>query len=107
MDGRRPVHDTGSRRARARRLGGALLVAVALVACAVAWNDYRVRRDAGERYVLTLADSHARELRQAFASLARGMTGMAPTCACTSASRRSRRRRAPPGRARRDGGHRR
>ena len=35
MDGRRPVHDTGSRRARARRLGGALLVAVALVACAV------------------------------------------------------------------------
>ena len=76
MDGRRPVHDTGSRRARALRLGGALLVAVALVACAVAWNDYRVRRDAGERYVLTLADSHARELRHAFASLARGMTGM-------------------------------
>ncbi|PJJ96725.1 hypothetical protein CO641_12775 [Lysobacteraceae bacterium NML91-0213] len=65
------------RHRRALRVGAAILACVAVLAVAVGWNDYRVRRAAGERYVLALADSHAREIAYAFDGLARGMRGVA------------------------------
>ncbi|QCO68572.2 EAL domain-containing protein [Luteimonas yindakuii] len=69
------------RHRRALRVGATILTCVAVVAAAVGWNDYRVRRAAGERYVLALADGHAREIGLAFDSLARGMRSVSSSVA--------------------------
>src|SRR5690606_33933737 len=65
-----------ARQRRARRVGGGLFLCVVLAAMAVAWNDLRVRREAGERYVQALADSHARQLAQEIDSIELAFRGV-------------------------------
>src|SRR5690606_40921864 len=82
MADERAPEDTlqGPGAARMRRawwFGGTLVVAVGLAAAAVGWNDLRVRRDAGERYLAALVDSHARQVDQQVDSIERALHGLA------------------------------
>jgi PAS domain S-box-containing protein len=70
-----------ARQRRALRVGGALFLCVFVGAVAVAWNDLRVRRDAGERYVQALVDSHARQLHQELDNIERAFRGVAEATA--------------------------
>ena len=65
------------RRRRALVSGMALVACVTIAAAAVAWNDLRVRRAAGERYVSALAESHARQLALTLDNLERAFGGVA------------------------------
>ena len=72
------VHDVESaRRRRAWWLGGALMACVLLATLAVAMNDLRVRREAGERYLDALAGSHARQLAQQIDTVEHAFHGLA------------------------------
>ena len=62
---------------RAWWFGGTLVLAVGLAAAAVGWNDLRVRREAGERYLSALVDSHARQVDQQMDSIERALHGLA------------------------------
>ena len=62
---------------RAWWFGGTLVLCVLLAAAAVAWNDLRVRRDAGTRYLQALVDSHARQTGQQIRSIERALHGLA------------------------------
>ena len=67
-------------KARLRRawwFGGTLILCVLLATVAVAWNDLRVRRDAGARYLQALVDSHARQTGQDIRSIERAFHGLA------------------------------
>ncbi|MBB6600396.1 EAL domain-containing protein [Luteimonas sp. MC1825] len=66
-----------ARQRRAWRVGGALILCVLVAAVAVAWNDLRVRREAGERYVQALVDSHARQVAGKVDSIERSFRGLA------------------------------
>ena len=73
----------GARQRRGWLLGGVLVAAVALATFAVAMNDLRVRREAGERYLDALASSHARQLaheldnvERAFQALDKGLAAL-------------------------------
>ncbi|MEN1928856.1 EAL domain-containing protein [Luteimonas sp. MJ250] len=70
--------DAGAARfRRAWWFGGTLVLCVLLAAVAVAWNDLRVRRDAGARYLRALVDSHVRQTGQQIRSIERAMHGLA------------------------------
>ncbi|WP_457008817.1 bifunctional diguanylate cyclase/phosphodiesterase [Luteimonas sp. A537] len=62
---------------RAWWFGGTLVLCVLLATVAVAWNDLRVRRDAGARYLQALVDSHARQTGQQIRSIERALHGLA------------------------------
>src|SRR5690606_5609005 len=51
-----------ARRRRAWLVGSLLLLGLVAAVALIAWGDLEVRRQAGERYVQALADSHAREV---------------------------------------------
>lgn len=51
-----------ARRRRAWLAGSLLLLGLVAAVALIAWGDLQVRRQAGERYVQALADSHAREV---------------------------------------------
>ncbi|MBJ6985083.1 EAL domain-containing protein [Luteimonas sp. MC1750] len=78
MSGRRQREgDAGSaRQRRAWWLGGTLIACVVLATVAVALNDLRVRREAGERYLQALVDSHAREVGQRIDGVQRAFHGL-------------------------------
>ena len=62
---------------RAWWFGAALVLAVLAATVAVAWNDLRVRREAGERYLHALAESHARQVGYRLDSIERAFHGLA------------------------------
>ncbi|MEN1941306.1 EAL domain-containing protein [Luteimonas sp. MJ174] len=62
---------------RAWWFGGILMLCVLLASMAVAWNDLRVRREAGARYLQALVDSHARQTGQQIRSIERALHGLA------------------------------
>ena len=64
------------RRRRARFAGALLIGGLAIAAAIVAWNDLRVRRDAGARYVAALADGDAREIALILGNLERAFRGV-------------------------------
>lgn len=73
-------YDGSAGAARFRRawwFGGTLVLCVLLATVAVAWNDLRVRRDAGTRYLQALVDSHARQTGQQIRSIERALHGLA------------------------------
>jgi diguanylate cyclase (GGDEF)-like protein/PAS domain S-box-containing protein len=77
-------HDAGGaartspdrRRARARITGALLIGGLAIAAALVGWNDLRVRREAGARYVAALAGSDARQLALMLGNLERAFRGV-------------------------------
>ncbi|VXC11467.1 conserved membrane hypothetical protein [Luteimonas sp. 9C] len=64
------------RRNRALLVGGLLVASVCAAAAVVAWNDLRVRQDAGERYVREMSAGLARNLELSLANLERAFTGI-------------------------------
>lgn len=64
------------RRRRAGLAGSMLFLGLLVAAVLVAWSDLEVRRDAGQRYVQALADSHAREVGHALAAVQRDFRGV-------------------------------
>lgn len=77
---RAPERARGEGSARMRRawwFGGSLVAAVLVASMAVAWNDYRVRREAGARYLGALVDSHARQVGSRIDSFERALHGLA------------------------------
>src|SRR5690606_17697886 len=58
-----------ARRRRAWLAGSLLLLGLVAAAALIAWGDLEVRRQAGERFVQALADSHAREVGHELTSL--------------------------------------
>ena len=71
------VRSSLDRRRRRARITGALLIGgLAIAAALVAWNDLRVRREAGARYVAALADSDARQLALMLGNFERAFRGV-------------------------------
>lgn len=64
------------RRNRALLIGGLLVASVCAAASVVAWNDLRVRQDAGERYVRDMSAGLARNLELTLDNLDRAFTGI-------------------------------
>ncbi|UHH11319.1 EAL domain-containing protein [Luteimonas fraxinea] len=64
------------RRNRALLIGGLLVASVCAAALVVAWNDLRVRQDAGERYVRDMSAGLARNLELTLGNLDRAFTGI-------------------------------
>jgi len=64
------------RRNRALLIGGLLVTSVCAAASVVAWNDLRVRQDAGERYVRDMSAGLARNLELTLGNLERAFTGI-------------------------------
>jgi diguanylate cyclase (GGDEF)-like protein/PAS domain S-box-containing protein len=75
--GRDPGEAEATRTRQAWRSGGALFACVLVAGVAVALNDLRVRREAGERYVQALVDSHARQVGQEIANIERALDALA------------------------------
>ncbi len=75
-----PEQEGGKDPARMRRawwFGGSLVAAVLLASMALVWNDLRVRREAGARYLDALVDSHARQVGSRIDSVERALYGLA------------------------------
>ena len=83
MSAAAPVAPNGiaARRRRAWLLGTMLFLGLLAAAALVAWGDLEVRRDSGQRYVQTLADSHAREVGHVLSSLEADFRGLADALA--------------------------
>ncbi|MCD9006140.1 EAL domain-containing protein [Luteimonas sp. XNQY3] len=64
------------RRNRALLIGGLLVASLCVAASVVAWNDLRVRQDAGERYVHDMSAGLARNLELTLGNLDRAFTGI-------------------------------
>lgn len=64
------------RRNRALLIGGLLVASVCAAASVVAWNDLRVRQEAGERYVRDMSAGLARNLELTLGNLDRAFTGI-------------------------------
>ncbi|MFL6585604.1 MAG: EAL domain-containing protein [Luteimonas sp.] len=64
------------RRNRALLIGGLLVASVCAAALVVAWNDLRVRQEAGERYVLDMSAGLARNLELTLGNFDRAFTGI-------------------------------
>lgn len=68
---------TRRRRNRALLIGGLLVASVCAAGWVVAWNDLRVRQEAGERYVLDISAGLARNLELTLGNLERAFGGIA------------------------------